>query len=230
MTNTFAQDPPERVSADSVLWRPTSVGALQLPHRLAMAPMTRDRSAPDGSPTDLNAEYYRQRASTAMVITEGTQPSADGQGYLLTPGIYTDEHVAGWTRVADAVHQEGGRLIVQLMHVGRISHPDNTPHHRNRSRRRRSPRRPRCSPPGACNPSRAPRAEHRGGGLHRRGLPPRRGLRDARRSRRGRNPRGQRISHTPVLVHQRQPAGRPLRRLGEQPDPVCLRNRRSRRR
>lgn len=106
------------------------MGALQLPHRLAMAPMTRDRSAPDGSPTDLNAEYYRQRASTAMVITEGTQPSADGQGYLLTPGIYTDEHVAGWTRVADAVHQEGGRLIVQLMHVGRISHPDNTPHHR----------------------------------------------------------------------------------------------------
>ena len=96
----------------------------------AMAPMTRDRSAPDGTPTAMNVEYYRQRASTAVILTEGTQPSADGQGYLLTPGIYTDDHVAGWARVADAVHTEGGRLIVRLMHVGRISHPDNTPHHR----------------------------------------------------------------------------------------------------
>jgi N-ethylmaleimide reductase len=112
------------------LWQPTTVGALQLPHRLAMAPMTRDRSAPDGSPTAMNAEYYRQRASTGLIITEGTQPSADGQGYLLTPGIYTEDHVAGWARVTDAVHAAGGRLVVQLMHVGRISHPDNTPHHR----------------------------------------------------------------------------------------------------
>jgi N-ethylmaleimide reductase len=127
---TFAQTPAEPVDADSMLWQPVSVGALQLPHRLAMAPMTRDRSAPDGTPTALNVEYYRQRASTAVIITEGTQPSDDGQGYLLTPGIYTGAHVIGWARVAEAVHAAGGRLIIQLMHVGRISHPDNTPHHR----------------------------------------------------------------------------------------------------
>lgn len=129
-TTTFPQTAAEPVGADSVLWQPVQIGGLRLPHRLAMAPMTRDRSAADGSPTDLNVEYYRQRASAALIITEGTQPSADGQGYLLTPGIYTDEHLAGWARVADAVHAEGGQLVVQLMHVGRIAHPDNTPHHR----------------------------------------------------------------------------------------------------
>ncbi|MFN8075356.1 MAG: alkene reductase [Kineosporiaceae bacterium] len=112
------------------VWTPTTVGALTLPHRLAMAPMTRDRSRPDGVPTDLNVEYYRQRASHALIVTEGTQPSDDGQGYLLTPGLYTPEHVAGWRAVTDAVHAEGGRIVAQLMHVGRIAHPDNTPHHR----------------------------------------------------------------------------------------------------
>ena len=130
MDNAFDHMPPEQVAAESILRQRTTVGALQLPHRLAMAPMTRDRSAPDGTPTATNVEYYRQRASTGLIITEGTQPSADGQGYLLTPGIYTDDHVAGWARVIDAVHQGGGRPVVQLMHVGRISHPDNTPHHR----------------------------------------------------------------------------------------------------
>ncbi|WP_404197564.1 alkene reductase [Streptomyces tauricus] len=112
------------------VWTPVVVGALQLPHRLAMAPMTRDRSLADGLPSELNVEYYRQRASMALIITEGTQPSEDGQGYLLTPGLHTDAHIAGWREVTDAVHAEGGRIVVQLMHTGRISHPDNTPHHR----------------------------------------------------------------------------------------------------
>ena len=112
------------------LWSPATVGAMNLPHRLAMAPMTRDRSTPEGVPTELNAEYYAQRASHALVITEGTQPSADGQGYLLTPGLHTEEQVAGWRKVADAVHAADGRLVVQLMHTGRIAHPDNTPHGR----------------------------------------------------------------------------------------------------
>lgn len=112
------------------VWTPTTVGALALPHRVAMAPMTRDRSRPDGVPTDLNVEYYRQRASHALIVTEGTQPSDDGQGYLLTPGLYTPEHVEGWRKVTDAVHAEGGRIVAQLMHVGRIAHPDNTPHGR----------------------------------------------------------------------------------------------------
>ncbi|MFG1904878.1 alkene reductase [Micromonospora carbonacea] len=112
------------------LWTPTRIGAIDLPHRLAMAPMTRDRSRADGVPTDLNREYYTQRASMALIITEGTQPSADGQGYLLTPGIYTADHIDGWRAVTDAVHAAGGRIVVQLMHTGRIAHPDNTPHHR----------------------------------------------------------------------------------------------------
>ncbi|MFI6486224.1 alkene reductase [Streptomyces sp. NPDC050564] len=103
---------------------------MRLNHRLAMAPMTRDRSTPEGVPTQMNAEYYAQRASMALIITEGTQPSADGQGYLLTPGIHTEEQFAGWRKVTDAVHAQGGKIFVQLMHVGRISHPDNTPHGR----------------------------------------------------------------------------------------------------
>jgi N-ethylmaleimide reductase len=114
----------------AVLFDPVDIGALALDHRLAMAPMTRDRAAPDGSPTALNAEYYAQRASTALIITEGTQPSDDGQGYLLTPGVYTDAHIAGSKQVADAVHAAGGRIVIQLMHTGRIAHPDNTPHGR----------------------------------------------------------------------------------------------------
>ncbi|HEX2520003.1 MAG TPA: alkene reductase, partial [Castellaniella sp.] len=95
-----------------------------------MAPMTRSRAEFDGTPGELAAKYYAQRASLGLIITEGTQPSDDGQGYLATPGIYTDAHIAGWSRVTTAVHEEGGRIFVQLMHAGRMSHPDNTPRHR----------------------------------------------------------------------------------------------------
>lgn len=112
------------------LWSPITLGGITLPHRLAMAPMTRSRAKPDGTPGDLAPDYYAQRASLGLLISEGTQPSDDGQGYLATPGVYTDEHVAGWRKVTDAVHAAHGRLFIQLMHVGRRSHPDNTPHHR----------------------------------------------------------------------------------------------------
>jgi N-ethylmaleimide reductase len=114
----------------SHLWTPLKVGALELPHRLVMAPMTRARSTPEGVPSEMNVEYYAQRASLALIITEGTQPSDDGQGYPLTPGIYRDDHVAGWRLVTNAVHDAGGRIVIQLMHVGRIAHPSNTPHGR----------------------------------------------------------------------------------------------------
>ena len=112
------------------LWTPIRVGAMDLPNRLAMAPMTRSRALDDGTPGELAPEYYAQRASLGLLISEGTQPSDDGQGYPASPGIYTDAHVAGWRRVADAVHAAGGHLFVQLMHAGRRAHPDNTPHHR----------------------------------------------------------------------------------------------------
>ena len=113
-----------------VLWQPIKAGELQLRHRLVMAPMTRNRSTPEGVPTGLNAEYYAQRASMALIISEGTQPSGDGQGYLLTPGLYNDAQISGWRKVTDAVHAAGGQIVVQFMHCGRIGHPDNTPHHR----------------------------------------------------------------------------------------------------
>lgn len=112
------------------IWSPVQLGKIALKNRFAMAPMTRSRAQYDGVPSALAAEYYAQRASLGLIISEGTQPSDDGQGYTLTPGIYTDAQVAGWRKIADAVHVNGSRLYIQLMHVGRISHPDNTPHHR----------------------------------------------------------------------------------------------------
>src|SRR6478736_4166135 len=112
------------------LWSRTKIGNLELPHRLAMAPMTRSRAQEDGTPGELTSHYYAQRASMGLIITEGTQPSDDGQGYLRSPGIYTEKHIEGWKKVTDAVHEAGGFIFIQLMHVGRMSHPDNTPHHR----------------------------------------------------------------------------------------------------
>ena len=118
------------MTATNRLWDPIVVGEIPLENRLVMAPMTRSRSTPGGLLTGTNARYYAQRASTGLIVTEGTQPSDDGQGYLWTPGIYTEEHIAGWRRVTEAVHQAGGRIVIQLMHTGRISHPSNTPHGR----------------------------------------------------------------------------------------------------
>ena len=102
-----------------------TVGRWSLPQRFVMAPLTRNRATEGMVPSDLAVEYYRQRASAGLIITEGTQPSAVGQGYLDTPGIHSDEQVAGWAKVSEAVHAEGGRLFIQLMHAGRIAHPDN---------------------------------------------------------------------------------------------------------
>ncbi len=100
---------------------PVTVGGLALPHRIAMSPMTRSR-AYGQIPNELMAEYYAQRAGAALIITEGTQPSVVGQGYLNTPGIHSPEQIAGWRKVTDAVHARGGRIFVQLMHTGRVGH------------------------------------------------------------------------------------------------------------
>jgi 2,4-dienoyl-CoA reductase-like NADH-dependent reductase (Old Yellow Enzyme family) len=90
-----------------------------------MAPLTRNRAGEGMAPTELNADYYGQRAGAGLIISEGTQPSAVGQGYLNTPGIHSTEQVSGWRRVANAVHAEGGHIVMQLMHAGRIAHPAN---------------------------------------------------------------------------------------------------------
>ena len=109
------------------LFKSVNIGTMTLRNRLAMAAMTRNRSTPEGVPTKLNATYYAQRASFGLIITEGTQPSENGQGYLLTPGIYTQAQIDGWKLVTKEIHAAGSRVYIQLMHVGRIAHPANTP-------------------------------------------------------------------------------------------------------
>lgn len=108
------------------VFSPLRIGAIEIPNRVVMAPMTRCRALPDGSPHALNALYYEQRANpktgAGLIITEATQVSQQGIGYPGTPGIYTDAHVAGWRLVTDAVHRVGGRIFLQLWHVGRVSH------------------------------------------------------------------------------------------------------------
>ena len=106
-------------------FEPVVVGSWTLPQRFVMAPLTRNRAAEGMVPTELHAEYYAQRAGAGLIISEGTQPSAVGQGYLNTPGIHSAEQVEGWRKVADAVHRAGGRIVLQLMHAGRMAHPDN---------------------------------------------------------------------------------------------------------
>lgn len=105
------------------LFDPLKVGELELPNRIIMAPLTRRRAGDTRVPNDLMLEYYRQRASTGLILTEATVVSPQGIGYAATPGIWSQEQVEGWKRVTKAVHEAGGRIMLQLWHVGRISHP-----------------------------------------------------------------------------------------------------------
>jgi 2,4-dienoyl-CoA reductase-like NADH-dependent reductase (Old Yellow Enzyme family) len=105
----------------SSLFSPWNLGGLRLPNRVVMAPMTRARAA-DGIPDALTASYYAQRASAGLIVTESAQVSPQGRGYLGTPGIHSPAQVAGWKLVTDAVHRAGGRIFIQLWHVGRVSH------------------------------------------------------------------------------------------------------------
>ncbi|WP_380780386.1 alkene reductase [Sphingomonas sp. R86520] len=108
----------------SSLFSSYDLGPVTLANRLVMAPLTRNRAGAGLVPTDLMAEYYGQRASAGLIITEASQVSRQGQGYQDTPGIYTDAQVAGWRKVTDAVHAKGGKIYLQLWHVGRVSHVD----------------------------------------------------------------------------------------------------------
>lgn len=105
-----------------MLFTPCTLGGLELPNRIVMPPMTRCRAAEGDVPTPLMAEYYAQRASAGLIVSEGTQISPQAQGYAWTPGIYTEAQIAGWRLVTDAVHAKGGRIFAQLWHVGRLSH------------------------------------------------------------------------------------------------------------
>lgn len=108
---------------DDILFTPVRAGALALPNRIVMAPMTRNRAVKGNVPTPLAAEYYRQRATAGLIVTEATQVTPRGIGYPNTPGIHTPEQVEGWRPVTSAVHRAGGRIVLQLWHVGRSSHP-----------------------------------------------------------------------------------------------------------
>jgi len=110
------------------LFEPVQLGDIRLANRVVMAPMTRSRAGAGDAPTALNVEYYRQRASAGLIVSEGVQPSANGKGYCRTPGLYTEAQVAGWKAVTDAVHAAGGRIVAQLMHCGRVgSHLNKDP-------------------------------------------------------------------------------------------------------
>ena len=120
MTNTATH------TATHTAFEPYTLGRITLANHIVMAPMTRSR-APGNVPSELMVEYYRQRASAGLIVTEGTAPAPAGLGYARIPGLFNAEHVAGWKRVTDAVHHEGGRIFVQLMHTGRVFHPLNLP-------------------------------------------------------------------------------------------------------
>ncbi|MCX6267515.1 MAG: alkene reductase [Bacteroidetes bacterium] len=102
------------------------LGSIELKNRVVMAPMTRCRAI-ENTPNELIARYYEQRASAGLIITEGTSPSPDGLGYARIPGIFSEAQVAGWKKTTDAVHKKGGKIFVQFMHTGRMSHQDNLP-------------------------------------------------------------------------------------------------------
>ncbi len=109
------------------LFSPFRLGPLALPNRIVMAPMTRNRAGPGNAPTALSATYYAQRAGAGLIVAEASQVSPQGLGYPSTPGIHSAEQVAGWRLVTEAVHAAGGRIFLQLWHVGRISHPSLQP-------------------------------------------------------------------------------------------------------
>jgi len=112
---------------DSILFSSIKLGDITLSNRMVMAPMTRNRAAEGNVPQDINVEYYRQRATAGLIITEASQISPEGVGYPATPGIHSEAQVAGWKKVTDAVHKEGGHIFIQLWYCGRISHPDLLP-------------------------------------------------------------------------------------------------------
>jgi N-ethylmaleimide reductase len=127
-TTSIAEAVRGQQAPSELLFQPYKLGPLTLPHRIIMAPLTRSRARQPGNvPTTLNACYYAQRASAALIISEATQVSMQGQGYAWTPGIHSREQVDGWRLVTDAVHDAGGRIFLQLWHVGRISHPSLQP-------------------------------------------------------------------------------------------------------
>lgn len=118
-------EPTDQASLPEIdVFAPWALGPMQLKNRMVMAPLTRSRAEQGNLPSVMAANYYGQRAGAGLIITEATQATADGQGYIDTPGIFNDAQVAEWKKITDAVHEQGGLIFCQLWHVGRVSHPD----------------------------------------------------------------------------------------------------------
>jgi len=119
--------PPDKARTTNDLFTPVDIGPYRIENRVVMAPLTRNRAGAGNVPLAMHVEYYVQRASAGLIITEATQASPQGVGYPGTPGIHSDAQVTAWKRVTDAVHAQGGRIFLQMWHVGRISHPSLQP-------------------------------------------------------------------------------------------------------
>ena len=195
----------------TTLFDPIAIGDLKLPNRILMAPLTRNRSSGPGRvPNEMMRDYYVQRSSAGMIITEATSVTPMGIGYSHTPGIWSQEQIDGWRRITDAVHRAGGRILSQLWHVGRISDPSFlngalpeapsaiAPKGRVSLLR---PERPYVTP-------RALETDEVGG--HHRSVPQRRREREGRGLRRRRSAWCERVSARPVSAGQQQQAHRPL--------------------
>ncbi|WP_151448879.1 alkene reductase [Lacisediminimonas profundi] len=130
MNAPLTQTDPDISRAEAVkLFQPTRIGDIEIANRVVMAPLTRsraDEAAGDIPGSEMNVEYYRQRSNAGLIISEGTQVSPLGKGYMATPGIYSDAQVDGWKRITHAVHQAGSKILAQLWHVGRVTHPELT--------------------------------------------------------------------------------------------------------
>ena len=205
--------------SQSKLFEPYKLGPITLPNRFAMAPLTRNRAVPPGMvPSPLAVDYYGQRASAGLLITEASQVSQQGQGYQDTPGIYSKEQVAGWRKVTDRVHERGGRIFIQIWHVGRISHDSLQPDGGKPVAPIGDPRQGQ----DLCEQQlhrylRAARARAFRDSRDHRGLQARHRECAGRRIRRRRDPRRQRLSARPVRQGRHQQAHRCLWRLDREP-------------
>lgn len=213
------------------LFEPADLGALRLSNRIVMAPLTRTRAGEHGVPNDLLVEHYAQRAGLGMIITEGTWPVQEGRSYPGQPGIETEEQIAGWRRVADAVHERGGTIVMQLMHGGRVSHPSisQTPRIVGPSA---------VAAPGQTHLADGSKADmpvphephHRRGRRGRPGLRAGRPQRDRGRHRRRRGARRERVPRARVHVVPLEHPHRPVRRLAGEPRALRDRGHHGRRR
>jgi hypothetical protein len=205
--------------SQSKLFEPFKLGPITLPNRLVMAPLTRNRAVPPGMvPSPLAVEYYGQRASAGLLVTEASQVSQQGQGYQDTPGIYSKEQVAGWRKVTEAVHARGGRIFIQIWHVGRVSHTSLQPGGGKPVAPSAIRAKGKTFVNGTFTEISEPRAlELTENSRHHRRLQARYRERAGRRLRRRRDPRRQWLSARPVRQGRHQQAYRRLRRRNREP-------------